>query len=387
MGLEQPRLTPQRGRRRWWGLGIGAAVAALLLIVAWGYFLGPAGTSGRGRYVTVPMGATAAAIARELTAEGILRSPWGFVWLAEERNLAGRLRPGTYRLSPDLTPAAILSDLVRGTRYRTVSVPPGATVADIIARLVRQHIGTAQAYARLVKTGLPGMPSDGRGTRDRLEGYLYPATYAFPRGIGARQALAMMWAPFKARVLEGRHPLPPGMTVRQWITLASIVQAEVGGGRLAPIVAAVFLNRLHRRMPLQSDATVRYAIGPAGRHGLRPADFLNPSPYNTYRHAGLPPSPIDLPSAGALRAVLHPARVPYLYFVTLPGGHAQFAVTYQGQLRHLKRLDQGNNGKPAARKILRGGFPNADDHAGPGDRAGGSRGRMGYLAAWGIRPH
>lgn len=385
MSLEQPQLTPQRGRRRWWGLWSGAAVAALLFFGGWWYFFLPVGGSGAPRYLSVPVGASAEAIAQKLTAAGLLRSRWGFLWLADERGLAERLRSGTYRLSPGLAPGAILADLVRGTRYHTVSVPPGATVAEVVRRLLAEHIGTAGAYARLMKTGLPGMPRDGRGARDRLEGYLYPATYAFPRGIGAEKAIEMMWTPFHTRVLEKRHALPDGITVRQWITLASVVQAEVGGGRFAPAVAAVFLNRLHLGMPLQSDATVRYAAS-RGEKSLGSADFRNPSPYNTYRHRGLPPSPIDLPGAGALQAVLHPARVPYLYFVTLPSGRAEFAVTYQGQIRHLERLDKGKIGKTSRKKMLRGGIRNGRPGKGLDGGLGIAGARIFHPFGWGFDP-
>ena len=325
-----PRLAP------WLVGGLGAAIAiALLFWGVWWWLFGPANSSSAHRvYFTVTVGESAWSVADRLTSANLLHTAWGFVWLAEHRGWGGRIRPGTYRLRASATPFSMLKTMVEGKAMNQIAVVQGSTVSLVVHRLLQLHIGTRRAYQRLERRGLPGMPARASGIRDALEGYLWPATYTIARGSTAQQALLLMWRDFQRHAKALSHHLPPNWSLKKWVTLASLIAAEVKYSSEDALVAAVFLNRLKRHMPLQSDATVYYAEG----RSRRGKDLAAASPYNTYRTQGLPPGPIDNPGPRALAAALHPARVGYLYFLTGPNGRAEFANTYAQQLRHLAKL-------------------------------------------------
>lgn len=147
-----------------------------------------------------------------------------------------------------------------------------------------------------------------------------------------------MWQTFQEKVaaISGGARLNLGA----WVTLASIVQKETPNAESAPIIAAVFKNRLKVGMPLDSDATVRYALNHAVPGGLSLGDLTVASPYNTYLHPGLPPGPICNPGLSSLTAALHPATVPYLYFLTLRNGRVLYATTYAEHLANIAWANQ-----------------------------------------------
>ncbi|MBX5466495.1 MAG: endolytic transglycosylase MltG [Firmicutes bacterium] len=289
--------------------------------------------------VVVRPGDSAAVVGERLRQAGLIRSALWFALWSRLSGGARDLKAGVYRFSPSESPAAMLQAIVKGqVAVVRVTIPEGWTVRQVVARLVQAGVGTPAQYRRLLHTPFSGMPDPAPGVRDPFEGYLFPATYAVPWGASPRQALAMMWQTFSERAVAGiwQRQAHPALSLQQWVTLASLVQAESDRPKDDPLVAAVFWNRLKRGMPLQSDATVRYALSgqpPAGRSALAVA-----SPYNTYLYRGLPPGPIDNPGLAALEAALHPARVGYLYFVSTPEGHLVFATTYQQQLAHIAAL-------------------------------------------------
>lgn len=327
--------------------GFGAAImAALVFVVAQWWLFGPDCTHHPNHvYFTVHEGESADSIAQRLVSARLLHTAWGFLFIAVRRRWAGQLRPGTYHLSPAQTPQGILLQLVHGKTINQIAVPAGIHVSQVIARLRSHHIGTSKQYKALEEHPLPGMPSKTSAVRDGLEGYLYPATYATFRGASSANAILPMWRTFQQQTKGLRAHLPRSLSFRGWVTLASIVQAEARFPSDDAKIAAVFFNRLHRHMPLQSDATVYYALSGSARGPLTRTDLMVASPYNTYRHRGLPPGPIDNPGRQALFAVLHPAHVPYLYFVTGPRGHAVFATTYAQQLRHIAEMSGVKHGK------------------------------------------
>lgn len=310
-----------------------AAVLSVILLGTWqvARLFAPADPSSRAvRYVTVRPGQSADTIAGALKRAGVIRSAWAFRVLIRFNRQSRSLKSGVYRLSPHDSLATVLAKIEAGdVAVVRVTIPEGFTVRQIVARLVAHHIGTAAAYAPLLRHPLPGMPAPGPGVRDPLEGYLFPATYAFEWGTTPRQALTEMWKTFQRRAIGPLYRSSRShLTVGQWVTLASIVQREDGNPADAPKIAAVFVNRLNKGMMLQSDATVRYALAQTVPGGLTLADLTVASPYNTYRHRGLPPGPIANPGLVSLKAALAPARVPYLYFLALRSGRDLFAVTY-----------------------------------------------------------
>ncbi|RUM87517.1 MAG: endolytic transglycosylase MltG, partial [Thermodesulfatator sp.] len=177
--------------------------------------------------------------------------------------------------------------------------------------------------------GIPG-PS--------VEGFLFPDTYYLVKGLAPGEIIRIMvrrfwevWRKYEARARE------LGVSVYEVVTLASIVEKEAVLSREKPLIAAVYWNRLRRGMPLQADPTVRYALK-RFRGRLYYKHLRVDSPYNTYRYPGLPPTPIANPGEESLRAVLYPARVPYLYFVSRGDGSHKFSTTYREHLRAVRKL-------------------------------------------------
>ena len=171
------------------------------------------------------------------------------------------------------------------------------------------------------------------------EGYLFPDTYVLSKGMGARQILDLMinrfWQVFNSLV-QGRD-LP--MSIREIVTLASIVEKETGLAEERPVIASVFLNRLKKRMRLESDPTVIYDLKDFDGN-LTKKHLQAPSPYNTYRHLGLPPGPIANPGRASLEAVLKPAQTSYLYFVSKNDGSHFFSSTLKEHNRAVVRYQK-----------------------------------------------
>lgn len=338
-----PKFRPgQRGRqrRRWIG---AVALAAVLFGAGYGWYVFQPRVAGstQSDYVNVAPGQSADSIGALLQQRGIIRSSLAFRVLSRLDHLSRSLKSGVYRLSPSESLTHILEIMKNGNVVVIkVTIPEGFTVGQIAARLVAHHIGSIQQYRRLETKPLPGMPAPSKGVRDPLEGYLFPATYSFPYGVTPRQALQTMWQTFVAKTRTLYRNSHTGLSYAEWVTLASIVQQEDQKPQDASKIAAVFLNRLKVHMPFQSDATVRYALHRQVASGLSYSDLQVKSPYNTYLHPGLPPGPITNPGMVALKAALHPAAVPYLYFLGLRNGSDLFATTYQ---QHLANIAYANS--------------------------------------------
>jgi UPF0755 protein len=173
-----------------------------------------------------------------------------------------------------------------------------------------------------------------------LEGYLFPDTYTLPRRTTAEELVARMVARFEKALTPETRQLAAsrGLSVRELVTLASLVEKETARAEERPLVAAVYANRLKVGMGMQCDPTVIYALERAGRYtgNLTRADLQFDSPYNTYRYAGLPPGPIAAPGQASLEAAANPATVPYLYFVSRNDGSHAFATTLDEHNRNVQ---------------------------------------------------
>jgi UPF0755 protein len=277
----------------------------------------------------VPPGDTVRDVAERLHGAGLARHPLVFRLLVLWRGDAGRLRAGEYALAPGTSLRGVLDKLVRGEVVRrAVTIPEGSTFEDV-ARLVGEA-GLSEADFRTAAADT-SLVADLDPAATDLEGYLFPDTYevtADPEA--APRLLRRMVARFREVIGPERARIAArGRTVREVVTLASIVERETGRAEERPRIAAVFLNRLERRMPLQTDPTIIYALRKAGTWdgNIRKGDLALDSPYNTYRHPGLPPGPIGSPGRAALLAVLDPAPARDLYFVSRNDGSHQFSET------------------------------------------------------------
>jgi UPF0755 protein len=315
---------------------LGAGAAAIALHQA----LSPA-DPGAGEVVfTVAPGQPLGAIARQLEREGLVRSATAVEWIARLRGLDGSLRTGEYALSAAQPPGAILSHLASGqTVSYAVVLPEGFTAAQIGARLASAGLADEAAFAAAVRDR--GLIASLGIQAESLEGYLFPETYLLPKGLAADELVRILVQPFLA-VWRELEPLAAaqGLSQHEVVTLASIVEKETGVPEERPQVAAVFRNRLLRRMRLESDPTVIYGI--KGFDGnLRRKDLEDEgNRYNTYRIAALPPGPIASPGEASLRAVVTPARSKHLYFVARNDGTHAFSSSFREHARAVERYQK-----------------------------------------------
>lgn len=250
------------------------------------------------------------------------------------------MRAGEYRFTPHLNQSQVLEALVTGgAQVATwVAIPEGFTVAEIAQRLQDGGVGPARSF-------LSGFMSerivvDGVRTRN-LEGFLFPNTYLVPLGASPQQVAAPMIAQFfkelprdaagRARALH--------VTVPQGVTVASLVEREAKSEVDRPKIAQVIYNRLRLHMPLQVDATIEYAL-PEHKTQLSYADLRIDSPYNTYTHVGLPPTPIANPGRPSLEAAFHPAKGDDLYYVYCGNDRHVFSKTLAEHQANVARCLQ-----------------------------------------------
>ncbi len=321
-------------------LGVLLASGAGAAYVLW-FLSTPAGPAGDPRIVDIPAGRPFAAVARDLEAARVVRSGRLFAWYARATGDAARLKAGEYEFPPDLTPRQVLDRLVRGEiRQHRITIPEGYTVREIAELLAAERLADPGEFIALAEDAsfarALGVPAR------RLEGYLAPDTYRFVRDLSADAILKAMVARYRANVTPAliEEAARQGFTEHQLVTLASIVEKETGRPEERPLVAAVFRNRLQRRMRLQSDPTVIYGI--EGFDGnVRKADLLNEkNRYNTYRIPALPPGPIANPGLAAIEATLRPERADYLYFVSRNDGTHHFSRTLTEHERAVDRYQR-----------------------------------------------
>ena len=269
-------------------------------------------------------------IGRRLAEAGVVPDAWTFRLAVRLAQADRRLRAGEYRFAEAASPFAVVSRLVRGDVFTYgLTFREGLTLYEMSTVFERSGLGTAAAFETAAKNAALIRALDPDASS--LEGYLFPSTYAMPRHAGAAGTVRAMVTQFE-HVFDAKHrdaAAALAMPVRDVVTLASIVEKETAQPAERPIVAAVYRNRLKIHMPLQCDPTVIYALMLAGQwNGNLTHDNMQiDSPYNTYRYAGLPPGPIASPGRASLDAALHPADVPYLYFVSRNDGTHVFAAT------------------------------------------------------------
>jgi UPF0755 protein len=274
----------------------------------------------------LPPGTSTRAMARMLTEKGVLAAEWPF--LAAKALQPGRtLQAGEYQFKDALSPWQVFAKIARGeVFYWELRIPEGYNLFDIGQELERQGIMKAAAFTEVAKD--PAMIRDLAPDAPSLEGYLFPATYRLTRRTTAKQLAAEMVGRFKR---SWKSIAREGADVHDTVTLASLVEKETGVPTERGQVSSVFHNRLARNMTLDCDPTVIYGalLENKYRGTIYRSNLESLNPYNTYRHAGLPPGPIANPGLASLKAALEPAETDYLFFVAKPdgsGGH-EFAST------------------------------------------------------------
>jgi UPF0755 protein len=342
----RPPSAPRPSRRARWlalALAVSIGLSGLAWAAWWHETTRPKIADGAPPVrLVVPPGASAETIARQLAELGLTRHPLAFRALARARGLGGQLKAGEYALSGPLSLEGILDTLARGDVVRReLTIPEGKNLDEIAALVVREGLGL-EAFLEAARD--PSAVRDLDPAATDLEGYLFPDTYDLPQSPEAPQALVRRMAGRFREVIapELERIAEKGLTVRQVVTLASIVELETASADERPRIAAVFLNRLEKGMPLQTDPSIIYALKRAGRWdgNIRKRDLDVDSPYNTYRRPGLPPGPLGSPGREAIRAVLDPAETKELYFVSRNDGTHEFSETLVEHNRAVNRYQR-----------------------------------------------
>jgi len=319
------------------------ALAALAAAVAGFYYARLdekyQGFEGSEQFVEIAPGSGSRAIGRALADAGVVRDEWTFRLAVAMTRTERALKAGEYRFAGPASAKDIARRLAQGAVYlRPVTFPEGLTIKEMARLFESRGLGTADAFVTAASDPSAIRQVDSEATD--LEGYLFPETYNLPRRASAALLVSQMTARFLAVVdtQVRAEAAAQGRTIREVVTLASLVEKETAKPEERPIVAAVYLNRLRIGMGLQCDPTVIYALERAGKYdgNLTRENLRFDSPYNTYRYAGLPPGPIAAPGKAAIDAVLNPARVDYLYFVSRNDGSHVFATTLPEHNRNVK---------------------------------------------------
>ena len=284
--------------------------------------------------LTIEPGGTAFGVAGALEAAGLLEDGRPLPWILRLRGEAKRLQAGEYGVAPGETAGQLLTRMVNGeVVHHEFRILEGSRIADVLAALRRQaRLGQSLAQTRpetlLADLGLDiaaGTLGPGHG-----EGWFFPDTYQFTTGEADRALLLRAHAKMMAELSAAwsqRMPELPYRSPYQVLIAASLIEKETSRVEDRPHVSQVLVGRLRRNMRLQVDPTVIYGLGDVFDGDLRRADLRRPTPYNTYVHRGLPPTPIALPGREALLAAVRPSGADYLYFVARGDGSSQFSGT------------------------------------------------------------
>ncbi len=291
-------------------------------------------------FVEIPAGTGVAGIADRLARAGVVPHALIFRAAARVANADRRLQAGEYRFADAAAPRDIVDRLERGDVYtRTITFREGLTIWDMADVFAASGLGSRDDFLRAAN-GVERIRALDPEARS-LEGYLFPDTYRLPRSAGAAGTVDAMVAGF-LRVYESDLRVAAaerGLSAREVVTIASLIEKETASPPERPIVSAVYQNRLRIGMGLQCDPTVIYALLLAGKWNgnLTRENLQVDSPYNTYRHAGLPPGPIAAPGRASLQAAVHPAEAAYLYFVSRNDGTHAFATTLAEHNRNVQK--------------------------------------------------
>ncbi|MTV49741.1 endolytic transglycosylase MltG [Heliobacillus mobilis] len=299
--------------------------------------------AGHDIIVNIPSNVSAKEIGGILEQQKVIRSSWAFS-LYTRFHGSESLKAGDYLLNSGSSVPQILDQLNDGkTLLYTFTIPEGYTVRQITDLLASKGFVDKEAFRKALATVpfdydyLRGLPSNEK----RLEGFLFPATYRIQRDTPPEDIVRMLVNRFNQELTpEVRARLKElNMTVHDAVTLASLVEREAAKEEDRPKIAAVFLNRLKKNMKLEACSTVQYLLDQP-KAKLYYKDLEIESPYNTYKHGGLPPGPIASPGQASLKAVLYPDNVDYLYFVAKGDGYHYFSRTYS---EHLQAMAKYNN--------------------------------------------
>lgn len=297
----------------------------------------PAGTSDDVVVISITPGQSFNQLTADLKKNNLISSALRFKLVARITRDDKRLKAGEYALTATMSPLKILDNLVHGkVMLHRLTIPEGYTIEQIAMELDRIALVPEELFEQWTRDPIHSKLLGISGPT--LEGYLFPDTYYFPKGVSAEDVANKMVQRFNQTFTESwrQRAKAIGFTVHEIVTLASIIEKETGDPAERPLIASVFHNRLKKKMRLESDPTVIYGIenfdGNITRRHLKTA-----TPYNTYVIRGLPPGPIANPGRAALEAALYPAETNYIFFVSKKDGTHHFSSTIKEHNRAVRK--------------------------------------------------
>ena len=321
-------------------LSLLALAAAAIGVYVYIQLQPPSAEGGEAVIVKIPSGIGSAEVASILKEKGLIRNARVYRIYLEVKGVSDRLQAGTYRFAPGTSLEKITADLVAGNVYRDtikVTIPEGFRVEQVAERLEQAGVANRERFIQAIQKGdfsnysfVRQIPAE-RPLKYRLEGYLFPDTYEIQKDADETAIVAMMLERLSRELtperLERLKKL--GLSIHDWLTLASLVEREAMVEKERPVIAGVLWNRLKKGWPLQVDATIQYVYGKQ-KERLTHRDLKIDDPYNTYLYKGLPPGPVGSPGVSSLEAVLFPEEHQYFFYVTKKDGSNEhyFAKTY-----------------------------------------------------------
>jgi UPF0755 protein len=322
-----------------------SAVLAILFLAGWFTFEFNALTAPRETLhrLQVEEGRSVTGIAQILAEQKLIRRRWPFVWGYRLFYSGQSLKAGEYLLESPLSPKQILQTLIKGQiLLYPITIPEGLTRREIALHLQQNYGTDPDAFLSASLDPVPVREWD--ETAVDLEGYLFPETYHVPKDTTAEQMVLAMLNQFRLTFTEDwkQRAEELGLSVRDTVILASLIEKETSRPEERELVSAVFHNRLRINMKLDCDPTIVYALKTTDSYTgrLRYKDLKLDSPYNTYLYPGLPPGPIANPGRAALEAALYPEDVEYLYFVSRNDGSHQFSRTYREHVNAVNKYQR-----------------------------------------------
>lgn len=302
-----------------------ATVLTVLLLLAALYFFWP----GLPKKVTIPEGAGAGQVASVLKREGVILSSAWFRAVAKLTGTGRKIMPGDYTLREKMSAEEALWRLTHSTYVSSIRVviPEGWRMEQIAERLEANGVAAAAPFLELARA-------------QKMEGYLFPSTYHLKKNTPPQEVINLLKSEFERQTKSlFSKSFPEGLDQQKVLIIASIVEREAVEDSERPLIAAVYVNRYRRRMPLEADPTTQYALG-YWKKALTYKDLKFKSPYNTYVVGGLPPGPICNPGYSSIAAAMAPANLDALYFVADRKGKHIFNASFKEHLKAKRRVEQ-----------------------------------------------
>lgn len=327
-----------------------SAVISILVGLAgvyavYSYGNNPPGNLKEGVVIEIAPGSSFTAISKKMEKSGAINNERFFYFYAKLKGLQSRAKAGEYMVEAAMTTNDILDMLVKGSvLHHRITIPEGYNMYQIAELLEEKEIADKKDFIKKVKDKKLIQSLNVKGVS--LEGYLYPETYFFHKGMKTEDIIRQMVNRFHTVFTDDLKSKGKkmGFTAQEIVTLASIIEKETGNPDERPLISAAFHNRLKKKMRLQSDPTTIYGIIETFDGNLRKKDLLQKTPYNTYKIDGLPLGPIANPGIESIKAALNPAHVDYIFFVSMNNGSHIFSETYKEHRKNVwKYQKSGRN--------------------------------------------